>query len=209
MGCDIHLRLEYRVKKETVSIVDGNPMSNCEKQVYKDQWQPCGLTLHEEWRDRVYGMFAVLSNVRNYWDLPHIEERGFPEDASVNTKLAYLMEVVPDEEWGEDGEKFEYRSGSFIDTTRAEEWLKDGDVEEVKIDRYPQSKYRYITNPDYHSANWCTTEEMENCINTIFFNKEHNIYHSDFKEWLALLGAMKGYETGGFYECRAVFWFDN
>lgn len=48
---------------------------------------------------------------------------------------------------------------------------------------------------------------MEDCINKIFRN-EDGTYKEDYTEWLALLGAMKGYEMDG-SECRAVFWFDN
>ena len=48
---------------------------------------------------------------------------------------------------------------------------------------------------------------MEDCINKIFRN-EDGTYKEDYTEWLALLGAMKGYEMDG-SECRAVFLFDN
>lgn len=39
--------------------------------------------------------------------------------------------------------------------------------------------------------------------------EEKQVWVGDFIEWFALLGAMEGIEKGGFYECRAVFWFDN
>lgn len=63
--------------------------------------------------------------------------------------------------------------------------------------------------PDYHSPNWCTTQEMEKCFNDVFLNLKDGTYEGDYIEWMALLGAMKGYEASGEYECRAVFWFDN
>ena len=49
---------------------------------------------------------------------------------------------------------------------------------------------------------------MENAIEEILLQENGN-YSDDAEEWLALLGAMKGYEMSGEYECRAIFWFDN
>lgn len=60
---------------------------------------------------------------------------------------------------------------------------------------------------DWHSPNWCTTAEMEHAIETVF--KENGKYSGDYIAWLGLLGLMKGLETDGRYECRAVYWFDN
>lgn len=51
---------------------------------------------------------------------------------------------------------------------------------------------------------------MEDCINQVFKDENGNWKSTgEPYEWLALLGAMKGYEATGEYECRAVFWFDN
>ena len=61
--------------------------------------------------------------------------------------------------------------------------------------------------PTNQAPSWCTTSEMEDCINRIFKNEDGG-YKGDYTEWLALLSAMKGYEADG-SECRAVFWFDN
>ena len=47
---------------------------------------------------------------------------------------------------------------------------------------------------------WCSYET--------FYNEEQG-WHGDYEEWVALVGAMKGYEISGEYEVRAVFWFDN
>ena len=51
--------------------------------------------------------------------------------------------------------------------------------------------------------------EMENAIKEIFWNEEIQQYVGDYIELFALLGAMKGIEQNGAYECRAVYWFDN
>ena len=65
------------------------------------------------------------------------------------------------------------------------------------------TEQRKITDPDAHSPNWCTTQEMEDAIKEIFWNEEIQQYV------FAFLGAMKGIEQNGAYECRAVYWFDN
>lgn len=74
---------------------------------------------------------------------------------------------------------------------------------------FGNTEQRKITDPDAHSPNWCTTQEMEDAIKEIFWNEEMQQYVGDYIEWLALLGAMKGIEQNGAYECRAVYWFDN
>ena len=67
---------------------------------------------------------------------------------------------------------------------------------------------KIIENTDYHSPNWCSVSEMEECVEKVF-KKENGEWSGDYIEWMALLGAMKGYEASGEYEVRAVFWFDN
>lgn len=74
---------------------------------------------------------------------------------------------------------------------------------------FGNTEQRKITDPDDHSPNWCTTQEMEDAIKEIFWKEEIQQYVGDYIEWLALLGAMKGIEQNGAYECRAVYWFDN
>ena len=189
MGCDIHLKLEMRQKGQT-------------------EWQSCRLT-RNCWGWRVYGMFAKLANVRNYWDLKCIEQRGFPNDACTDTKLSYCYEIKSDEDYEKNEDMYDRWEQNIINESKANEWVEGNLSEEMKIERYPYSNYRYITDPDAHSANWCTTDEMEQCIREIFYNEEKKQWQDSFVEWFALLGAMKGIETDGLYECRAVFWFDN
>ena len=172
MGCDIHLRLEKRLKKEKVWN---------EYYTEKCEWQNCHIIpFGKTWGDRIYGMFAALANVCNRWDIEHIPIRG--------------LEI-----------KDAYEDENFFLTSEAEDWVKDG------FSRYYEVRGRkYCSNPDYHSANWCTTQEMEDCISKVFKDEKGNFSPTaEPYEWLALLGAMKGYESTGEYECRAVFWFDN
>ena len=190
MGCDIHLRLEKRLKKEKVW--NKYYTEKCE-------WQNCSIIpFGKTWGDRIYGMFAALANVRNKWNIEHIPIRGLPNDACIDTLECYGKPI-------KDEIKDAYEDENFFLTSKAEDWVKDG------FSRYYEVRGRkYCSNPDYHSANWCTTQEMEDCINKIFKDEKGNFSPTaEPYEWLALLGAMKGYESTGEYECRAVFWFDN
>ena len=60
-------------------------------------------TVKNEWSDKVYGMFALLNNVRNYWEdkLKPLPDRGLPEDACDATLRAYCDKVIPDEQYSE------------------------------------------------------------------------------------------------------------
>ena len=190
MGCDIHLKLEMKKNGQT-------------------EWESVRLTRYENWSDRIYGMFARLAGVRNYGDKVQIvPDRGFPDDACDDTKTAYSYIVVSDEEWEEKKSYFESSRLYYVKESRANDWVESGYSQEMKP--FGNIKFKKITGPDWHTPNWCTTNEMEKCIKDCFYNKEGKIYpHADYIEWFALLGAMKGVEQSGEYECRAVFWFDN
>lgn len=62
MGCDIHLKLEKRLKKDKIW-----------NEFYTEKagvWKTCYIFQNNEtWSDRVYGMFALLSDVRNSWGI--------------------------------------------------------------------------------------------------------------------------------------------
>lgn len=143
-------------------------------------------------------MFAALADVRNMDDIEHLPIRGLPEDACPETMECYGEPVV-------DKFKDVYQEDCCVLASRAEEWVKKGFSYFYKV-----GGVRYCSDPDAHTPSWCTTQEMEDCINRVFKDKS-----GEWKptaqpyEWLALLGAMKGYESTGEYECRAVFWFDN
>lgn len=188
MGCDIHLRLEKKLKKEK--------KWNEYYTQKAGEWEPCFIFQRRvTWSDRIYGMFALLGNVRNYNDYEHIPLRGLPKDCCDETLSCYGSVVC-------DKEKTEYYDWEYP-RKEAEEWVSEGLSYYFKI-----GDTEYCSCPDWHSPNWCTTQEMEDCINKLFKN-EDGTYKGYYIEWLALLGAMKGYEASGEYECRAVFWFDN
>ena len=156
------------------------------------KWRNCNIFRYDTcWCWRTYGMFAALADVRNYGNIEHLPVRGLPSDAVASTLMLYGLAVADEAE-------YDWQCS----TAQAKEWVLRG-----YSHYYEVNGIKYCSNPDWHTPSWCTTSEMEDCINRIF-KKEDGGYQGNYAEWLALLGAMKGYETDG-SECRAVFWFDN
>lgn len=175
MTCDIHLFVEKKFRKQEVKSIDGY------------YWFPCAF--HGEFSDKLYGMFAALNNVRNYWNIEPLEDRGLPKDIGVVAFRNYYKLI------GSKETEDEY-SCSKED---ADKWVKEG--LSVILD---YNGFKYCSDPDAHSPNWCTAKEMEECCNRVFKN---NL--GDGIEWIALSEYMKALEKTGEFETRAVFWFDN
>ena len=234
MGCDIHLRLERRLKKEKKIVISPEKKDENGNVVKKElsftdndfTWHSCDIIPYDKcWSDRVYGMFALLADVRNYWDYKPIENRGFPSDANIRTLEQYMCQIATwllDNEF-EDNGGFSL-DGRMISKNKARSFalknykcyehshetliLKEITPTDEWLSKHECGKTKFIKDPDYHSPNWCTVSEMEECIEKIFKN-ENGEWSGNYIEWVALLGAMKSYEMSGEYEVRAVFWFDN
>ena len=211
MGCDIHLVVEKRrVKKGWFRHYQPQPNSKEDKKILKQdilpdkEWSSCLITRNGTWGDRLYSMFAILADVRNYGDREHIPLRGFPKDASMHTIFEYAREVVHDSDYKEDD------SRNTVSESRASEWIRDGWSKEIPASDLPKfwREIKLITDPDYHSPNWCSLKELEDAIQEVFYEKEVDDYVLYADEWLGLLYYMKGLEKAG-YETRCVFWFDN
>lgn len=216
MGCDIHLRLEKRLKKDLIyfetlnDIDDDGNVSKIKRPYYTDkhrEWRNCGILGYEgHWGDRCYNMFAYLNNVRNYYEdgtIKPLENRGFPEDVCETTLEEYTYT-----EWNGTDECPE-DWGRYVEKETFERWVNEYKCRVYELKDCNGNLWkRLVKDPGAHSPNWCTTEEMEWCIDRVF-KDEDGTYMAGSEEWLALLGAMKGYELSGQYECRAVFWFDN
>ena len=201
MGCDIHLKLEQRrIHPEK----GANKIPEWEK-----RWIGAGVTYGGEFSSQIYSMFARLGNVRNYENVKSNEIRGFPDDASVNTKSAYGLRIIEDSKW----EKLGYDSP----------WCDERVIKKSEALKKAEGKSGVLMNLfggegdvdcikdiwSFHSPNWCTTKEMEWAIKKVFYDKKKKCYKGDYIDWMGLLGAMKGIEKDGNWECRAVFWFDS
>lgn len=148
-------------------------------------------------------MFAKLADVRNYWDIKPIPDRGFPKDACLVTYCEYVLRVVSDA-------SFDEYDSRTISESMAKDWIKDGSSYEITVPNAPSRwvNCKFITHPDYHSPNWCSLKELEDAVKEIFFKEEIGEYVAGSEEWLALVNYMKGLEMAGL-ETRCVFWFDN
>lgn len=180
MGCDIHLHIEKR-HRESV------------KKGFDTWWQG---DIYGEFSDRNYKMFAYLADVRSDGDDERIvPERGIPNDVSDSTKDYYLHPILDNEktfEW--------YYDHPCIPVTQetADDWVK-----RCGCTISENGRYKDVTDPDFHSYNWCTADELEKCI-----KKAEDSDWGVGAAWKALLAYMRAYEEGN-YEVRAVYWFDN
>ena len=171
MGTDIHLYVEKRSRESK-----------------NKNWNV--PELRGRFTSRIYGMFAALNNVCNFWDIEHLENRGLPEDISWMAFHEYYLRIkdkpeVDSRECSEENaKKWEERGSSVIKT---------------------EGNCRYCSDPDYHHPSWCTIKELEECYDRVF--KVYKCERSDSIEWLALINYMKTLEE--VYDVRAVFWFDD
>lgn len=221
MGCDIHLRLERRMKSPKSLIHEDITGKVVRLDIEHDEyakiryerlqkWHSCEMTDNKCWSERCYGMFARLANVRNNFidKIEPMEVRGFPKDANESTLRAYCYELIPDELYEKNVEMYDRWSecgdNGYCSETFGSECVRDN----LSTIMGENNGHMLISGPDWHSANWCTTQEMRKMVTDNFYTNELG-WHGDYVEWLALVGAMEAIETDGNYECRAVFWFDN
>lgn len=186
MGCDIHLFLEKK-RRFSFKFFDNmvGKWTACDMSEYG---YGCGIGFGDRW----YPMFARLAGVRNYESYQHLPIRWIPSDASWDVKMLFCCKVVPDcedDDW----------DNSIVSETNARQYIKEG----ISLPFCEKDGIKYITNPDYHTASWCTTEEMETCVKEEFSNEIHN-----GEPWFNLVDYMKQVESQG-CDCRAIFWFDN
>jgi len=204
MGCDIHIYIEYKNRKIRS---DGS----------KHNWLSHGGRING---GRNYGLFALMADIRNYDELSvAVAPRGMPDDAAyyaVNDDRMYICEEAGD---------------NYVKMKRAEQWVNDGSSIFIN-DR--DGKPVCVTNPDWHSHSWLTTNEFESIFNT--YLEMENVWHTSRvnnhqelvnhnniskESWAyeppnmniepsyqAILASMKRFEELG-YDARIVFWFDN
>lgn len=143
-------------------------------------WTKCPAQIEHLWRD--YDIFAHLGGARNYSDVqPVADKRGLPPDVCHD---AHMKNCVYISESGNDG---------CVTKARAEFWISKG-----------YSKwYRdgvFVTNPDWHSHSWCSTEELKEALARAGDSHDECYLHLvHIMEYAELLS----------HECRFVFWFDN
>lgn len=141
------------------------------------RWQDFGGRINP---GRNYEIFAKLAGVRNYQELtPVAEPRGFPEDAAFAADGDHWMYVT------------ETNGKGYCSPSRAESMVVSGSS------RYKDAEKMFVSNPDWHSHSWLTTDEYASVVEG-----------TGEPEYEAVLAAMRSFEEGG-AKARIVFWFDN
>jgi hypothetical protein len=148
---------------------------------------------YSEFSDREYAMFAKLANVRNSNSIEHLPIRGIPGDITWRTFTKIYKPIIS-------GYKDDLYEEHCYLQEQADSWVRDG--VSFTVEMYG---HKWCSNPDWHSYNWCTPEEMAECVESIFKDP----YGGNGIEWAALATYMKALEGNGKFEVRAVFWFDN
>lgn len=163
----------------------------------KDKKNPYWENLTRNFGARNYALFAALAGVRG--ELGPFGPKGMPEgELGYYTGKDYWVAVAPPHhpEWAS-GEGW-----TSIET--AQKWVDGGGCEV----RYKEDgSLRSVSNPDYHSHSWLTTDELEQALDHYV---SENVYREGKapSDWRALLVAMRSLESDG-YLTRIVFWFDN
>ena len=205
MGCDLHLYVEY-TDKETLE-KEKNGDLNGRNEPIKAYWSNFGGRMNP---GRNYWMFGVLSKgVRTDFD-DGFEPKGIPDFDSLGyvSRNDYTMYIT-------DNKDDEERNTTL---SQAIKWSTGAYPSSTLYYRNPtDDKPTWVSDPDWHSASWLSTEEYEKaiqiykdiCRKANQTNPEYNpIEEAIIPEYDAILAAMKSLESNG-KVCRVVFWFDN
>lgn len=187
MGCDIHAFVEYAPKLDAE-----------EPKPEKRFWRPLGGDMYI---GRDYYLFATMCNGVRIDDLPHtFEPKGIAEDMAFYADMKHRLYIASSDE-----------SVDEYSATReqAENWVKLG-YSQVLAER--EGVVTSITNPDWHSYSWLTTEEVKQIPRMYKKNlkasEEDPFYFNVGINFKAIIEVMKLYEKNE-YDARLVFWFDN
>lgn len=216
MGCDIHFKIERRVKSLDKPITyydyDEEAKIGIPQYARDRNWNCVNFDIKADYGERDYWMFACLAGVRGwYWAGDFPKPKGLPDDMSDHTKRSCCLiydsrftdEYVKDHDYGHLITKAQYESLSKSSPSDVCEYTKE------LIERNKYEKLLYC--PDFHSHSWVTREEFEEILDKAYLReiKGEKKYIGGYAPYLTLLGILKAYELEGLYETRLVFWFDN
>lgn len=143
---------------------------------------------------RNYGVFAGMAGVRGKFDWS-FQPKGYPKDLGWWAASELFMHVVPDEETP---------MNKQVCKTQADKWVSYG---YSTRDPLQVNNPNVITNPDYHSASWLTTQEFALVIHNLNKADEDGTNYVD-TTYTSILAMMQTLEASGNI-CRLVFAFDN
>jgi hypothetical protein len=143
--------------------------------------------------NRDYTLFGVMAGVRNE-DLVLFHPKGLPKKISWRAESEYYLFVDKDSKPGE-----HLCDEHSCTKQRADEWIEQG------LSTYKVKNTSFVTNPDWHSTSWLTTEEFAKVLNKLEYLHVHLDYPNSITPTLkATLAAMRELPNA-----RLVFWFDN
>lgn len=153
---------------------------------------------------RNYFLFSLLANVRSYGDKDGgFEPKGMPLDISYQTKEDYTLFVC-------DKEEEPIHEEGYASNVNAERWVREGSS--FVWQRDEDGKILRISGPDWHSANWLSSEELSIVLKKFVKGMKDDGYapekSENYRHLKGMLSCMKELEKiGG--PCRIVFYFDN
>ncbi len=180
MGTDIHLHLEVKTRNQ----------KNWQKVLFVGG--EFLLYRHYPLFRRLYGNSEYLNSEIQYV----VPYRGFPVDVSSEVFTEYAREVVGESEMLLDNKISVLDANHWIETKQCQ-YVNNESLQGV-----------YVNDPDYHTANWINSKELEKCMCDIQNMECWENSENEFC-WYVLYQNMKLYETQQHCEVRAVYWFDN
>jgi len=202
MGCDIHCYIEY-------------------KRAESEHWSDFGGRINP---GRNYWMFGAMAGVRRE-DLAFIDPRGVPNDIAYHAFNDWTIYVSDDQ-----AEDYKHVDGeTYYSKAHASAYVAKGYCQYFERNGH---KDRWVTNSDWHSASWHTSDEFELAIATylkasgfqvgalrlngpseasklsVLPGTDAGYALSCITEYWAILAAMRCFEMQG-HKARLVFWFDN
>lgn len=181
MATDIHLHIEIRYNERRA-------------------WKKAGICYSDEWSERCYPLFEKLYADDGWYDEGErvVPNRGFPTDASDIAVWEYGQEVVEDNE---------NNLEILILKDGAEERVSNPNNKSHYFTNDNYSGRTFVSNPDWHDANWITLGELKKCMTSVLPDIEDwRVY--DF-EWYVLVKTLDIYASHPDLDIRLVYWFDN
>ncbi|HYS70503.1 MAG TPA: hypothetical protein VEM14_09705, partial [Gemmatimonadaceae bacterium] len=149
-------------------------------------------THSEVFLERDYGIFAAFAGVRAAEDdVTVFEPRGFPEDASAFTQLAYYVHILPDQEFVANG------LSRFVRARDVAGIIADGG-------HYRHKSKNLVSRPDARRPSWLSISEIQTALRTIGIGNETLGIN-----WQLTLRSMQAIETEFQARVRLVFWFED
>lgn len=138
---------------------------------------------------RNYSMFGILSKGLRTTQEFSFEPKGLPYEMGYHAVNDSRIPI------GEHGE-------GWASKDKVARWVNSGASE---IIRNENGDAIWVTNPDWHSHSWLTTDEYKQAVT--FYNDVHGKAYPE-PEYNAVLACLESFEAQGF-DARIVFWFDN